>query len=469
MRNDKSHHGTFASLAAVTTVTAIVSSLGAPLVPSLAEHYDVSLGSAQWVLTATLVAAAAATPAVARWGSGRLRRPVVLGSLTVVLLGCVLSALPLGLGALIVGRACQGLGMAVAPLALGVARDVWTGSELASRLSLLSVAAIAGAGLGYPVTGLVAQHLGVGAAYWLGAALAAAALGLAALFLPRHADGVPQAVDLTSTALLALGTVSILLAISRGATWGWSSPPVVLLLACGGVLLPSWIARTGRVTRAGGQPLVDLRLARAPGLVGPHTVSFALAVGMYGLLTLVVLLVRNDGTAGWGLDRGAGAAGLVLVPYAVLSVVGSRAALRVSGRFGPHLLLPVGATVFASSMALLAVRHDSMLDALVAMAFGGLGGGFTFSSLPLLIIPHVPAAEAGAAMAFNQLVRYLGFAGGSAAGVALLEAQGGGAAAFRTTALALAAVCLASAAGALIGGRRHPGRLRGRRRSTATA
>lgn len=454
MRTETEDRWLFATLAAISVVTAVVSSLGAPLVPSIATRYDVPLATAQWILTATLIAAAAATPAIGRWGSGRLRRPVVLGALGVVLAGAVLAALPLGMGALIAGRAAQGLGLAVAPLTLAVARDVWTGDRLVSRLSLLSIATVAGAGLGYPFTGLVAEHAGIAGAYGMGAALVGATLLLALRFLPREAHGEPQEVDVASVVLVAVGMVAVLLAVSQGEAWGWLSAPVVLLAAGGVVLLATWVLRTRHLARDGRQPLVDLRLAGRRGVLGPNAVAFALAVGMYGLLTVVVLLVRADGSAGWGLGRGAAAAGLVLVPYAVLSVTGSRVALRVAKRFGPHLLLPIGATVFASSLVLLALRHDTLVEALVAMAVGGLGSGFTFSSLPMLIVPHVPREETGSAMAFNQLLRYLGFSVGSAATVALLDVYGGHEAAFRATVLTMAGICFLAGAGVALGGRR---------------
>lgn len=454
MRTEAEDRWLFATLAAISVVTAVVSSLGAPLVPSIATRYDVPLATAQWVLTSTLIAAAAATPAIGRWGSGRLRRPVVLGALGVVLAGAVLAALPLGMGALIAGRGAQGLGLAVAPLTLAVARDVWTGDRLVSRLSLLSIATVAGAGLGYPFTGLVAEQAGIGGAYGMGAALVGATLLLALRFLPREAHGEPQEVDVASVVLVAVGMVTVLLAVSQGEAWGWLSAPVLLLAAGGLVLLAGWVLRTRHLTDHGGQPLVDLRLAGRPGVLGPNAVAFALAVGMYGLLTVVVLLVRADGSAGWGLDRGAAAAGLVLVPYAVLSVAGSRVALRVAKRFGPHLLLPIGATVFASSMVLIALRHDTLAQALVAMGVGGLGSGFTFSSLPMLIVPHVPREETGSAMAFNQLLRYLGFSVGSAVTVALLEVYGGHETAFRATVLTMAGICFLAGVGVALGGRR---------------
>ncbi|MDP3892065.1 MFS transporter, partial [Nocardioides sp.] len=105
------------TLVLITTITAVVSSLGAPLVPAIAVEYGVPLHSAQWTLTGTLIAGAVATPVLGRLGGGRRRRPVVLISLAVVTAGTLLSALPLGFPALLTGRIAQGIGLAMAPLA----------------------------------------------------------------------------------------------------------------------------------------------------------------------------------------------------------------------------------------------------------------------------------------------------------------------------------------------------------------
>ncbi len=79
----------------VGTVVAVISSLGAPLVPAIAETMGTSLPNAQWSLTVTLLVGAVATPVVGRLGDGPHRRTDVLG---VVTAGGVLAALPLGPG-----------------------------------------------------------------------------------------------------------------------------------------------------------------------------------------------------------------------------------------------------------------------------------------------------------------------------------------------------------------------------------
>src|SRR6201996_7100578 len=82
-----------AVLVGITLVVAIISSLGAPLLPDVAKDLGVSLPSAQWSLTAALIAGAIAAPVLGRLGDGRHRRRAVLWALVVVSAGGVIAGL----------------------------------------------------------------------------------------------------------------------------------------------------------------------------------------------------------------------------------------------------------------------------------------------------------------------------------------------------------------------------------------
>jgi len=114
-------------LAAVLVFLAVqstaVASLGTPLLPTVQRVEQVSLAASQWTLTITLLAGAVATPLMGRLGDGRLRRLTTVGAVAVMLAGCVLSALPVGFPAFLAGRALQGAGLGLVPLATAVARD----------------------------------------------------------------------------------------------------------------------------------------------------------------------------------------------------------------------------------------------------------------------------------------------------------------------------------------------------------
>jgi MFS family permease len=132
----------------ITTVAAVVSSLGAPLIPSISHDLHVPLSTAQWSLTAALLTGAVSAPIMGRMGDGPRRRATLLVGLAVVTLGGVLSALATTLPLLVAGRAMQGVGLGLVPLTMAAARDHLPRPRVGPAVALLSVAAAAGVGRG---------------------------------------------------------------------------------------------------------------------------------------------------------------------------------------------------------------------------------------------------------------------------------------------------------------------------------
>lgn len=431
------------SLALLTTITSLVSSLGAPLVPSIAATEGVSISTAQWTLTATLLAGAVATPIVGRLGGNRHRRTAILAGLALVTFGLLISALPLGFAALVAGRAMQGVGIALTPLALAVAREFAAPARLSATIAFLSVTTVAGAGLGYPVTAFVASALGLKAAFWLGFVISALTLALAAYAVPPSRSSAADTVDWLGALMLAAGTSALLLGVSQGDPWGWGSPRVVGLFVSAALLLIAWAARTWRSAT----PLVDLRLATRPGTLAPNVTAVTAGVAVYMLLSLVMLQAQDPD---FGLGASVTTAGLLLVPYSLFSVSGSRLALWLARRVRLDLVLPVGCALYMVATLALAQWHEAVWQLAVAMALAGVGSGLTFAVLPGLIVRGVPAEETGSATAFNHVLRVLGFSAGSALALALLEVFSGGAAptdrGFTATILVASGILLATAA-----------------------
>lgn len=447
----KRHRTLLLTLGLLTTITAVISSLGAPLIPAIADTYDVAITDAQWALTAALLTAAVATPILGRLGAGQLRRQTIVVGLALVTIGAILSALPWGFAPLVVGRGLQGIGIALVPLALAVARDAIAPPAISPAIALLSVTAVAGAGLGFPLTAVIAQIWGLSATYWLGAILSATTLLMAWRFIPTGPPTIRLPVDWTGALLLSIGMGAALVSVSKGVGWGWGSTRTLVLGVTGIVLVAAWILWSLRRPH----PLVDLRLATHPGVAAPNLVAFGGGIGMYTLLTSAILLVQNPS---WGLDGSISLAGMMLVPYSVMSVLGSRLALIAMARMGAKLLLPIGCLIFASATAGLAFAHDHIGWVLLWMGIGGIGGGFTFSSLAVLIVPHIPQAETSSALAFNLVLRYLGFCVGSAVSVSLMSIYGGGDQGFTSTLLTMSAVFGGVGGGAWSLARRDTGR-----------
>nr|WP_221203155.1 MFS transporter [Modestobacter versicolor] len=399
-------------------LVAVISSLGAPLIPAIAEANDVSVTSAQWSLTVTLVVGAVATPVIGRLGDGRHRRAVVLVVLSIVLLGSVLAALPLGLGWLVAGRGLQGLGLGVTPLAIATARTALAGDQARSTAAALSVTVAAGVGLGYPVTGAIAEVGGVHAAFWFGAAASAVAIVAAALVYPPSADVPPRRLDVAGAVLLGTALSAGLLALGEAERWGWTSPAVLGLTALSLVTVVAWAVWQLRAEA----PLVDLRLARSRTAATAHGAALLVGLANYLLLSSVPRLAQEPESTGYGFGASIVVAGLALLPFSVASFLGGRFAPQLRRAVGQRLVIPVGAVVLGIGEVLVGFVREDLWQLFAAMAVAGLGVGTVFAALPGLIVSTVPPGETGSAMSLNQVMRYVGFAIGSAAGATVLEA-----------------------------------------------
>ncbi|GGO74981.1 MFS transporter [Nocardioides deserti] len=434
-----------ATLVMLTTSTSVISSLGGSLVPMVAVEHDVSLGSAQWILTGPMLVGAIATPILGRLGGTGRRRTVVLASLVVVSAGLVLTALPTGFAGLVVGRGLQGVGIGLLPLALAAARDNLPPARARAALALLSVTTTMGAGISYPLSAWIAQTAGIPTAYCGALAVTLATLLLAWRTVPGANTTGADTVHWLGAALLSAGTLLLLLALTQAPVLGGDSPVVWGLVGGGVIALALWVWRTLRHP----SPLVDLRLARHRQVLPANISALTSGVAVYMLIALVMIQVQLPTSTGFGLGQPVTVAGLVLTPYAVLSVVGSRLSTALGDWIGLDLVLPVGATLYSAATALFALSHESVWVVAVVMGLAGVGSGFTFAAMPGLVLRSTPMQETGSAMSFNVLLRFLGFAAGSSLATSILallaSSRADYAEAFRLTVWANVGLWLATA------------------------
>nr|WP_260864795.1 MULTISPECIES: MFS transporter [Streptomyces] len=404
-------------LAFVCLVTAVIGSLGAPLIPAIAAMDRVPVVDAQWSLTITQLVAAVATPVMGRLGDGPHRRAVVVGTLALVVVGCLLAALPLGFATLLVGRALQGIGLGLTPLTIAVARDALPTVRAVPVIAMLSITAVTGVGLGYPLTGLVAQWGGVRGAYWLGAVVSALGLAAAAWVVPttRHRARVP--LDIPGAVLLATGTASLLVAISEGESWGWTSPRVDGMIIASALLYTVWVVWELRTYH----PLVALRLIRDSSVMTASVAAVLAGVGMYLLLSTVTRLVQTPTATGYGLGRTVVVAGLALTPFSLGSFLANRLTPALVRRTSLRAVLPMSCLVLLAAMAMFTSWRENMTQIVAVMFVAGLGVGVIFAVIPGFLVRAVPSHETGSAMSFNQVLRYIGYAVGSALSAAVLE------------------------------------------------
>lgn len=391
-------------------VSTAVGSLGAPLLPTIVVVDHVSLPDSQWALTISLLVGAVASPVLGRLGDGPHRRQVMLGAVLATLLGCVLAALPLGFAGLLTGRALQGVGLGLVPLAIATARDALPPDRARPVIALLGVTTAVGIGAGYPIVGVVTQYLGMPAAFWVGAAVSAAALVAAALALPASPRRPAHRLDLPGVGLLGTGVAGLLLALAEGQTWGWGSVP---LLTTGAVSVLLLAGAAGWELRAA-RPLVDVRLLRHRVVLAADLVVLLVGLGSYPLLSLVVRLVQAPAGTGYGFGAAPAIAGLMLVPFSLASFAANKLVATATRRGSPDLVVALACVVLVGTMVMFRLARGTLWELAIIMALNGIGMGCVFAANPVQIVRGVPATETGSATSFYQVLRSIGFSAGSA-------------------------------------------------------
>ncbi|MDP9820758.1 MFS transporter [Nocardioides massiliensis] len=420
----------------LAAVSPLVSSLGAPLVPQIADLFEVSLSAAQWTLTGPLLFGAVSAPLIGRIGEGPARRGIIIAVLVVVLAGTILATVPLGFGAFLVGRIAQGAGFGLLPMAMAIARDVLPWDRRDATIASISISATVAAGVGFPLSTTLASISGVHGAHLFGVLAVAAIVVLAARTIPTH-HGPRRSVDMCEALLLGLGSTAVLLAVTQGNSWNWTSLEVLVSSTGGLVLLLAWGWRSLRLPA----PMIDLRLARTRSVLGAHMTALLAGASMYAVLVVATIAVQaSTDTGGLGLD--VFVSGLLMLPYSLAGWVGGVLAAR-SG-WPAERILPIGCAWFTVATLTLGVASGSVWGVAVAMAAAGLGGGCAFAALPVVVVNHVPGTATASVLSANHVVRALGFAIGSAMAVVLIELFSPGSAAMSADGVKTAALVMAA-------------------------
>ncbi|MCH5670833.1 MFS transporter [Streptomyces gilvus] len=407
-----------AVLALAGIVVSLMQTLVIPIVPELPTLLHASASNTAWAVTATLLAAAVATPVMGRLGDMIGKRRMLMVSIVLLVSGSVVCALADSLVPMIIGRTLQGLAAAVVPLGISIMRDALPADRLAGSTALMSASLGVGGALGLPAAAFVADKWDWHILFWTSAALGAVSLVLVLLIVPESKVRTGGRFDLVGSLGLSAGLVSLLLAVSKGGDWGWTSGTTLGLGAAAVVILAGW----GFYELRAAHPLVDLRTTARPQVLFTNLASVALGFSMFAMSLVLPQLLQLPTQTGYGLGKSMLTVGLVLAPQGLVMMAMSAASAAVTRAKGPKVTLMIGALIVASGYALNILLMSEVWHLILVSCIIGAGVGFTYGALPALIMGAVDPSQTGAATSLNTLMRSLGTSFASAlAGVILAQ------------------------------------------------
>jgi MFS family permease len=382
-------------------LTALQFTLMVPLLPLIPELLDTTAADASWLITITLLTGVVGTPVVTRLADMHGRRRMLLVSMGLLVVGSVIAAVVPGFTAVLIGRALQGFGTAVVPIGIGLLSALVSRRRAVLGIALMSGTLGIGSALGLVLAGPLLEWGGLPAVFWCSAILGTLFCILIRSQIPEAPTGPARTFDLIGATLLALGLTALLLAISRGQYWGWSSALTLGFGLCAIATLALWMLWEQRHPA----PLIDVRTAMRAPILPINVASFFATFGMYANHLLTTQEALAPASTGYGLEVATAAVGLFLLPSALTMIGLAPLSARVISRFGGQRALLLGSVMMAIAFLFRLLFHGSALAVLIGSALVGAGVAFAFAAMPSLITASVPSDEVATANGVNSVIR----------------------------------------------------------------
>ena len=376
--------------------------------PSIAGSLGASHAVLQWVSIGNTLALGAGLALGGQLGDQYGRRKMFLIGVAGYIVTTVLCAVaPTGM-ALAIFRFIQGLvGSLMIPQIFGIIKASVPEAKQPAVFGMygivLSLAAIAGPLLGGLLVSWNVFHLSWRLVFFFNVPIAVVAFVLGYLYIPESLASVRQGINVLGAIVVAVATTLVLLPLSLMSTSGWPAwgfPALVLAAALYAFLYVSGM----RKFRDQNVHLRQFSLGMAASLL-----FFSVVGALFIILSLYV--AQTSQRSAWEIA-------LVMLPYAVGSVLTSGVSTAAEARHGRALCV-LGAALSAGFTAAFAgLLHINPQPAYwqyaVVLLIGGMGVGLCAPILINLILSAVPHDLAGSASGLLNTCSQIGAAAGIA-------------------------------------------------------
>jgi MFS family permease len=413
-------------LVCVELASGILQGYYTPVFSDIADHLDIADADVNWFEAAQLVVSALVVPPLARLGDLVGHKRVLLLSTAVTAVGSWVLALAPSFATFLVGAALQGAYVVWLPLEIAIIHRRTAGTGRQNLLTRRAAAVLVGAlELAVIVGALTSGALVDATSMTVLLMLPAVVVTLVLLVVWLGVEDVPG----TSTGGLDLGGVALL----TGAL-GLVMAGLIVVRVSGPTSVVAWLLVVAGVAAfvpfvrhelGQAQPVVDVRLLRAPAQWPVQLTAFLFGMSVLGAQIPLSTFARTDpSVAGYGLGADAAFVSTLIGVYVILLAVGAFTLPLTTRALGPRGALVLSALLVALGYALWIPLHHATWQALLNMAVAGVGSGALVAALPATAAAASPPERTGFATGMTNATKTVGGAIASAVFAIALSATG---------------------------------------------
>lgn len=374
--------------------------------PAIQSHLHAPLADIQWVTNGYLLALAVILITVGKVGDRFGHKKVfVIG-----MIGFALCSAAIGISGstaksislVIAFRVAQGVfGAMLMPTALALMRETFPVEELNKALGVWASVVAGSTAAGPIIGGLLVQHVNWEACFYINVIVGALALVSTVLFV-RETPSSPAAktFDLPGIGLLSVGLFSLVWALIKASSYGWSSDRTIgffLGAAAALALFALWETHAA-------EPLLPLRLFRSVSLSIGTVLAILLMFALFGSMFFMTFFMENVHAMDPVMT------GIRLLPLTGSLIIGAPLAGLIITKTGPRVPMAIGLVLSAGG--LFGLSHLGAVsgpnDTILWFVLIGLGLSPVMVGGAEVIIGNAPVELAGVAGGLTSTALQIG-------------------------------------------------------------
>jgi len=381
--------------------------------PSIQKDLGLSEANLQWIINAYTLLFGGFLLLGGRAGDLLGRKRVFLVGLVIFTTASLLNGLATSSGMLIGFRSLQGLGAAlISPAALSIISTTFAeGKERARALGVWAAIAIGGSAFGLVLGGSRTQYFSWRWIFFFNVPVGVATFLLALRFVPEsREEGAHRSYDIAGAVTITGGLMSLVYAIVKAETQGWTASTTLIFFAAAIVLIVAFVFRELRAV----QPLVRLSIFRVRSLLTANLTMFLVFSGMFAMFFFNTLYIQR--VLGYHPLK----AGVAFLPFTAGIMISAGIASGFAPRIGVRPVAAAGMILTVIGMLFFArmpVHGSYAVDVLPGMILASLGMGAVFMPLTLIATTGLEDEDQGLASGLFNTSQQIG----GALGLAILS------------------------------------------------
>jgi EmrB/QacA subfamily drug resistance transporter len=386
--------------------------------PSIHRELGASIQSLEWTVNAYTLSYAVLLLTGAALGDRFGRKRMFMSGIALFTVSSAAAALAPTIGLLIVARATQGAGAAIAtPLTLTLLADAYPPDRRGFAIGVWSGISGIAVALGPLVGGAMVQIASWHWIFWLNVPIGAVLVPLAGVRL-AESFGPSGELDLPGLALGSSGLFGLVFGLIRSQSVGWGSTEVLVSLAVGAALIAAFIAQERRTET----PMLPMQFFARRGFSVTNAVSLSMYFGMFGSVFFLSQFLQNV------LGNSPLQAGVKLLVWTGSTMIVAPLSGYFSERYGSRLFMAAGLGLQAIALGWLALETSvgmSYASMIGPFVLGGSGMALVFAPSANAVLASVRTDQAGKASGATNAIRELGGVLGIAVLATVFTSHGG--------------------------------------------